>query len=392
MFTNFLFALRGRGLPVSLTEWRDFLQVLDGGLTGTSLRRFYNMARAVLVKRESDFDRFDQAFVDVFGAIEEADDTLLEEILAGLEKVPPLELTPEQRAAMEALDLEAVRANFERQIAEGRYHGHKGGDQAIGTGGRSTQGAWGYNPAGVRIGQGEGRHGRAIQIAEARRFRNYRDDVTLDVRQMRVALARLREFAREGARDEVDLEGTIDRTSREGGELEIVWRRRKKNSVRVLLLLDSGGSMEPHVTLVNRLFTAARDRFRNLKTYYFHNCIYQDLWEDMARDRRTPTRQVLESLNANWRVILVGDASMAPSELLNPGGAIEYWCHNEVPGAQWLQYVRALFPRSIWINPLPDLVWKVTPTVEYIGRIFPMFPLTLAGIEDGIQQLARGRG
>ncbi|MBI4612038.1 MAG: VWA domain-containing protein [Planctomycetes bacterium] len=391
MFTNFLFALRERGLKVSLTEWTRFLEVLDRGLVGTSLLRFYNMSRAVLVKRESDFDRFDQAFLDVFGSIESPEEKVIDRILEGLKKVPPREFTDAEKAAMEALDLDAILANFARQLAEGRYKGHVGGSKAIGTGGSSTQGAYGYNPAGIRIGQDESRHGRAVKIAGERRFKNYRDDLVLDVRQMKVALARLRELAREGILDEVDIDKTVDRTCREGGELEIVWRRRKVNRVRVLLLLDAGGSMAPHARLVNRLFSAARDRFRNLKVYYFHNCVYQDLWEDMDRNRKIGTVETLESLAGDWRAILVGDASMAPSELLSAGGAIDWSYHNPLPGARWLEHIRALFPRSIWLNPLPDFIWPTTPTIDAVGRIFPMFPLTLAGLEDGVRRLSRAR-
>ena len=282
MFINFFFSLKSHGVPVSLHEWITLHRALAMDLNECSLTKFYHVARAVLVKNEIHFDRFDLAFLDTFKDIETTDE-MLEKILEGLKKVKELKLTEEEKRQIQELDLDEVLRNFEEQLRQGHYKEHVGGNKAIGTGGRSTQGAWGYNPAGIRIGQGESRHKRAIQIAEKRSFRNYSNNITLDTRQMKVALSHLRSLLPISPEEKLDLEDTIDATCKNAGELEFIWENREKKASKVILLMDVGGSMTPYSTLVERLFSAASSQISRFKHYYFHNCLYQDLWTDMER-------------------------------------------------------------------------------------------------------------
>jgi hypothetical protein len=290
---------------------------------------------------------------------------------------------------IEKLELEQVEENFLAQLRARNFRQHEGGNRAIGVRGRSTQGARGYNPEGVRIGQGGPRMGSAIQIAEGRQFENYRDDLLLDTRSMKMALTYLRQVIREGPKDELDLNKTIDATCRNAGELELVWERKKKKKIKLLLLMDAGGTMFPHSDIVSRLFSAARDIVKELKFYYFHNCVYQDLYTDIARRKSIPTRKVLDLTDRGYKVILVGDAYMAPSELFSPNGAIDYWYRNDRPGIEWLNDIRKRFRKAIWLNPEPRRWWNEIPATQAIRKIFPMYELTLTGLRSGTRSLIK---
>ena len=390
MFIDFFFRLKSYGVPVSMHEWITLHRALSLNLNDCSLTRFYHMARAILVKNEIFFDKYDLAFLDTFKEIETTDE-MLEEILSGLKKVKELLLTEEEKREMEKLDLDEVLRNFEEQLKAGHYKGHVGGNKAIGTGGRSTQGAWGYNPAGVRIGQGTSRHRRAVQIAEKRSFRNYSSDITLDTRQMKVALSHLRSLLPIGLGERLNLEETVDATCKNAGEIELVWENREKKASKVMLVMDVGGSMTPYAELAGRLFSAASSQISKFKHFYFHNCVYQELWTDIERNKSVSTRELLKSEDNDYKVILVGDAEMAPSELTWVNGAIDYWYRNDTPGIVWLERFRDKFKNIIWLNPLPSRSWEYVQTVRMIRGIFPMFELTLDGLDEGVKYLMSGR-
>jgi uncharacterized protein len=390
MFINFFYNLKSHGVPVSLHEWITLHHALMHNLNDCSLTRFYYVARSILVKNEIFFDKYDIAFLDTFKDIETTDE-MLEKILEGLKKVKELHLSEEEKKQLDELNLDEVLRNFEEQLRQGHYKGHVGGNKAIGTGGRSTQGAWGYNPAGVRIGQGESRHKRAVQIAEQRTFRNYSSDITLDTRQMRVALAHLRTLLPISPEEKLNLDATIDATSRNAGEIELVWENKEKKAAKVILLMDVGGSMTPYSRLMDRLFSAASSQISRFKHYYFHNCIYQELWTDIERRESISTNEMLKNEDDSFKLIIVGDAEMAPSELSWVNGAIDYWYHNDIPGIVWLQRVRDKFKDSIWLNPLPKRNWGYVQTSRTIMEIFPMFELTLDGLDEGVRFLMSGK-
>lgn len=390
MFINFFFNLKSRGVPVSLHEWITLHHALAMNLNDSSLTSFYNIARAILVKNEIFFDRYDMAFLDTFDGIETTDE-MLEQILAGLKKVKELHLTEEEKRQIEQLNLDEVLKNFEEQLKQGHYKNHVGGNRAIGTGGRSTQGAWGYNPAGIRIGQGESRHRSAVQIAEKRTFKNYSSDITLDTRQMRVALSHLRSLLPIGAGERLDLKKTIDETCKNAGEIELVWETKEKKSSKVMLMMDVGGSMTPFSELVERLFSAASSQISKFKHFYFHNCFYQDLWTDMERNKSIPTMDMIKSEDSDYKVIIVGDAEMAPSELTWVNGAIDYWYYNDTPGIVWMQRIKEKFKDIIWVNPLPKRNWEYVHSIRMVRDVFPMFELTLDGLDEGVKFLMSGK-
>jgi len=388
MFVNFFHALKRRGVPVTLNEWLVLQNALSENLVDSSLTRFYYLARAILIKTEAHFDKYDQAFLECFGHIE-SDADLIRTIEEHLLKVPPLELTEKEKEMLEQLSLEEVRARFLEQLRNQDDELHVGGNKAIGIRGRSTHGAWGYNPAGIRIGQHESRMHSAIQIAERRSFKNYRDDVALDTRSMKTVLSYIRQVVREGPKDNLDVDGTIDATCRNAGELEFIWERAKKKRIKLMLLMDAGGTMTPHADLVSRLFSAAKDIVKDLQFYYFHNCVYQELYTDISQMKAVPTRKILDQTNRNYKVILVGDAYMAPSELLSPNGAIDYWYRNDRPGIEWLIDIRKRFRKVIWLNPEPEQWWSSVPSTRLILKVFPMYELTLAGMRSGARALIK---
>ncbi len=388
MFVNLFHALRRHGVPVTFNEWLLLQDALSQNLVDSSLTRFYYLARAMLVKTEAHFDKYDQAFLECFGHIESEDD-LIRAIEDRLLRVPPLDLTEEEKQMVEKLNLEEVRARFLEQLRNQDSELHIGGNKAIGIRGRSTHGAWGYNPAGIRIGQHESRMRSAIQIAERRSFRNYRDDVTLDTRSIKAALSYIRQVVREGPKDSLDIDGTIDATCRNAGELEFIWDRARKKRIKLMLLMDAGGTMTPHAELVSRLFSAAKDIVKDLLFYYFHNCVYQELYTDIGQMKAIPTRKALDQTSRNYNVIFVGDAFMAPSELLSPNGAIDYWYRNDRPGIEWLMDIRKRFRKAIWLNPEPSQWWASVPSTRMIQKIFPMYELTLSGLRSGARVLIK---
>lgn len=390
MFINFFFNLKSYGVPVSIHEWITLHHALSLNINDCSLTKFYHIGKAILVKNEIHFDKYDMAFLDTFKDIKTTDE-MMEEILKGLKKVKELHLSEEGKKQIEELNLNDVLKNFEEQLKEGHYKDHVGGNKAIGTGGRSTQGSWGYNPAGIRIGQGESRHRRAVQIAEKRSFKNYSSDITLDTRQLKVALSHLRSLLPVGQGEQLNLPETIDATCKNAGEIEFIWETKEKKASKVMLLMDVGGSMTPYAELVSRLFSAASSQISKFKHYHFHNCIYQHLWTDIERNSSFSTLDLLKSEDLDYKVIIVGDAEMAPSELSWVNGAIDYWYYNDIPGLVWLQRIRDKFKNSIWLNPLPERSWNYVQTVRSVRGIFPMFELTLDGLDDGIRYLMSGK-
>ena len=386
MFIDFFYKLKSYGVPITIHEWLLLHKALEKNLHDCSLTHFYNVAKAILVKNEIYFDKYDMAFLDTFKDIKTSDE-MLEEIIAGLKKVKELNLSEEEKREIDELNLDDVLSNFEKQLREKHYNEHVGGNKAIGTGGRSTQGAWGYNPAGIRIGQGVSRHKRAIQIAEKRTFKNYSGNMTLDTRQIKVALSHLRALLPTENSDQLNVEETIDQTCKNGGDIELVWQSKEKKTVKLLLLMDVGGSMTPYSILVDRLFSAATSQISRFKHFYFHNCFYQDLWENMEMNESISTMDFLNSIDDDYKVIIVGDAEMAPSELTWVNGSVDYWYHNDTPGLVWMQRFKSRFKNIIWLNPLRKNSWDYVQSVRMVNEIFPMFELTLDGIDEGIKFL-----
>ena len=386
MFTGFLFHLRGYGLKVSMMEWLALMKALCGGYARSNLTVFYNLSRALLVKREADFDTFDRAFATYFADVSDIFD-VTDEILEWLANPElPRELSEKERKALEALGFEDLLATFRKRLEE-QDERHDGGSKWIGTGGTSPFGHGGEHPEGIRIGGGGG--GRtAVQIASARRFRNLRNDRILDTRQIGVALRRLRKLDKDTGPEELDLDKTIDESARNGGEIELVFGPPRRNKIRLLLLIDVGGSMDPHTVLCERLFSAAHaaNHFKKFESRFFHNCVYEKLYTDISRWTGEQTKDVLNRIDEKWSVVLVGDAWMSPYELTYSGGAIDYYHDNVDTGLTWLQRLRLRCPKSVWLNPEPKRIWNA-PTIRMIRQVFPMFPLTIDGLTDAVDVL-----
>src|SRR5579883_3030608 len=392
-FVPFLYELRSRKVKVGTQEAMALARALVLGLHDSSLDGFYYVARSLCVHREGDLDAFDQAFSHHFRGIETQSVKLLDELEQWLsDPKNRRELTDEERAMLQSLDMEELRKLFEERMREQKER-HDGGNRWIGTGGTSPFGANGTHPTGVRVGpKGGGRS--AMAIADARAYRPYRSDLVLDVRQMEVALRKLRAFTREGAEMELDLDETIAKTSKNAGELEIVLRPPRKPNVRVLLLMDVGGSMDPHAQLVSQLFSAAKRaaNFRELKTYYFHNCIYGRLFETERFTDPVKVRDVIEQCGTEWKLVVVGDAAMHPAELL--GGGDWYFSKDEIGGEamhgiQWMMLLADHFKRAVWLNPDPPNYWR-GGTAEMLGKVFPMYQLTLDGLGEAVGHLSKG--
>jgi uncharacterized protein with von Willebrand factor type A (vWA) domain len=389
MLTRFFYTLREAGVPVSVTEYLTLLEALQARVAQFSVDDFYFLSRATLVKDEKHFDRFDRAFAHHFRGIEQVFEALQKELPADwLKQLAERHFTPEEMAQIQALGgwdklMETLKERLEEQ--KGR---HEGGSKWIGTGGTSPFGHAGYNPEGVRIG-GPGGKGRAVKVWEKRDYRNLDDDVELGTRNIKIALRKLRRFAREGAADQFDIDGTIDTTARNAGLLELKFQPERHNAVKVLLFLDVGGSMESHVRICEELFSAARSEFKHLEYYYFHNFVYESVWQDSRRRHaeRTPLLEILRKYPPDYRVIFVGDASMSPYEILQPGGSIEHW--NEEAGAVWMQRLTQRFQRHAWLNPEPAERWDYTQSIGITRQLLGerMFPLTLHGLDDAIKAL-----
>ncbi|MDA7965031.1 VWA domain-containing protein [Ruegeria sp.] len=394
MFLPFFDNLRKAGIPVSLREYLTFLEGMKKGLATYDIEAFYYLARVSMVKDERNLDKFDRAFAASFEGLDEIG---FEQVLEAVDipadwltRMAEKHLTDAEKAEIEALGgfdklMETLRERLKDQ--QGR---HQGGNKWIGTAGTSPFGAYGYNPEGVRIGQKESRHQRAAKVWDKREFKNLDDTVELGTRNIKVALKRLRRWAREGAAEELDLDGTI-RATAEHGYLDVKTRPERHNAVKVLLFLDIGGSMDPHIKVVEELFSAARTEFKHLEYFYFHNCLYEGVWRDNRRrwDQQTPTHEVLRTYGGDYKCIFVGDASMSPYEIAYPGGANEHW--NKEAGQVWLSRAREQWTSNLWINPVPEKYWDYTQSIAMIREIFEdrMVPMTLAGLEQGMRELTR---
>ncbi len=391
MLIGFFFELRQGGLKVSLGEFLSLLELLKKRVIRFDVEQFYYLSRACLVKDEALYDRFDRVFSAHFKGIEALfgpDDTDIPE--EWLRKQMELNLTEEEKARIEAIGgWEKLMETLKKRLEE-QQERHEGGNKWIGTGGRSPFGAHGYNPEGIRIGQQGSRHRRAVKVWDKREFRNLDDTLELGTRNLKVALRRLRKFARTGAAEELDLPDTIESTAKNAGLLDIKMVPERHNATRVLLFLDIGGSMDDHVRVCEELFSAARSEFKHLEYFYFHNCIYEGLWKDNKRrhNQRIATMDVLHKYSADYKLILVGDATMSPYEIHHPGGSVEHW--NEEAGATWMKRLLDTYPKAIWLNPEPVQRWQYTPSIRMLSQMMEerMFPLTVAGLEQGMRTLS----
>ncbi len=398
MFTRFLLELRAAGIPASVTEYLSLLGALQAGVAAYSVDDFYCLGRAALVKDERHLDRFDRVFASVFRGLEpegtpagEAGPAPRELPEEWLRRMAETLLSPEERAQVQALGgFEALMETLRQRLAEqaGR---HQGGSKWIGTAGTSPFGAYGYNPEGVRIGQEGSRHRRAVKVWDRREFRDLDDGAELGTRGMKLALRRLRRFARQGVPSELDLAGTVAATAGNAGSLDVRMVPARRNAIRVLLLLDVGGSMDEHVLATSQLFSAARAEFAQLEHFYFHNCPYERVWRsnDRGREQAMPTAQLLRTYGPEYRLVIVGDAAMSPYEVLQPGGSVEHF--NEEPGSAWMARLLAQFRRSAWINPTAEQYWEGTHSTRLLRQLMEdrMYPLTLDGIDRMTRALAR---
>ena len=391
MFVALFSELREAGVPVSLREYLDLLEATKRGLANFSVDDFYYLSRTTLVKDEKYLDRFDQVFAHVFRGLDmpegEAGPDIPEE---WLKRLAELNLTDEERAAIEAMGgLEKLMETLRQRLDEQEKR-HQGGSKWIGTSGTSPFGAYGYNPEGVRIGQDGNRNFKAVKVWDKREFRDLDGEAELGTRNIKVALRRLRRFAREGAADELDLDDTIRSTARNGGWLDIKLVPERHNAVKLLLLLDIGGSMDWHIRACEELFSAARTEFKHLEHYYFHNCLYESVWRENARRfrERTPTYDLMHTYPADYKLVFVGDASMSPYEIAVPGGSVEHM--NEEPGEIWLRRVLRLYAKAVWLNPVPGDRWRYTGSIGMIRKIMDgrMYPLTLEGLDRAMRELA----
>jgi uncharacterized protein with von Willebrand factor type A (vWA) domain len=391
MFLSLFTELRQAKVPVSLREYLMLMEAMDAHVVGLSSDDFYYLARSALVKDEKNLDKFDRVFAHVFKGFEKVDEALTAEIPEEwLRKLAEKFLTDEEKAQIEALGgFDKLMETLKQRLAEQQKR-HQGGNKWIGTAGTSPFGAHGYNPEGVRIGQEQGRHGRAVKVWDKREFKNLDDSVELGTRNIKVALRRLRKFAREGAPDELDLDGTIKMTA-EHGYLDIQMRPERRNKIKVLIFFDIGGSMDSHIKLCEELFSAARTEFKNLEFFYFHNCLYERVWKDnRRRDAETiPTLDVLHKYPHDYKVIFVGDATMSPYEITYPGGSVEHW--NEEAGAVWMQRVTDIYESAVWLNPTPERYWEHTQSAQIIRQLMGerMFPLTIEGLDRAMRELVR---
>ena len=389
MFLEFFYNLRARGVPVTTHTWLALVDALARGLHNNTLDGFYQVARCILIQSEAHYDDFDRVFAETFRGVQADARDLLSQLEEWLRDPKSLEhLDPELRAQLAAMDLEQLRRELLERLEQQKER-HDGGNRWIGTGGTSPFGNNGRNPTGMRVGGGGQRS--AMAVAGERNFREYRRDVVLDVRQIDVALRGLRRLGREGAIEELDLDETIDKTGRNAGDIDIVFRPPRRNRVKVVLLMDVGGSMDPHSELMSRLFTAASrsGRFAKFRSYYFHNCVYNSVYEDAEFRKPVTTADLLSGSDRDEKLVIVGDALMHPAELLDPGGSMYLYSQNRASGIEWLRRLAAHFRHAAWLNPEPDRFWPGT-TIEVIASVFGMWPLTLDGLAASVRYLVRG--
>jgi uncharacterized protein with von Willebrand factor type A (vWA) domain len=389
MLINFFYTLRAAKLPVSIREYLTLIEALKAGVIGPSVDEFYFLSRTTLVKDETQFDKFDRAFSAYFKGVELVTDFTKDIPLEWLKKTLERELTPEQKAAIEKMGWDELMETLKKRLEEQKGR-HEGGNKWIGTGGTSPYGHGGYNPQGVRIG-GKGGNRSAVKVWEQRAYADYDDSLELGTRNIKVALRRLRRFAREGAETELDLDGTIHGTAANAGLLDIRMIPERHNKVKVLLLMDVGGTMDEHIHRVEELFSAAKGEFKHLEFYYFHNCVYDFVWKNNKRRyaEKFPTWDIIRKYNKDYKLIFVGDATMSPYEILQPGGSVEY--NNEEAGAEWLQRLTHAFPKYAWVNPEPAGVWQYRQSIAIIQQIMNqrMFPLSLQGLEGAMRLLSK---
>ena len=391
MLSGFFVKLKDHKIPVSIKEWLTLLEAMQKDVISPSIDEFYYLSRTTLVKDEQNFDKFDRAFGEYFKGIESVAGVEFDVPLEWLLKQAELNLSPEEKAMIEAMGgweklMETLKKRLEEQ--KGR---HQGGSKWIGTAGTSPFGAYGYNPEGVRIGQDKSRNRSAVKVWDAREYRNLDDSVELGTRNIKVALRRLRKFAREGAPEELDLDTTIDKTARNAGVLDISMRPERHNAVKVLMFLDIGGSMDDHVKLCEELFTAAKAEFKHLEYFYFHNCLYDTVWKDNRRrhSERTRTFDIMHKYGHDYKLVFVGDATMSPYEILQPGGSIEY--SNDEAGAVWLKRMLELYPRAVWLNPEPEEIWPYRQSIGILKEIMGgrMYSTTIQGLERAMRALVK---
>jgi uncharacterized protein with von Willebrand factor type A (vWA) domain len=393
MFIDFFLKLRDVGVPCSLREYLTLVEAVDSGYANFDLNGFYFLSRSAMVKDERNLDKFDRVFGEVFKGIETPEGeegATLDIPEEWLRKLSEKILTDEEKKQIEAMGgWDKLMETLQKRLEEQKKR-HQGGSKWIGTGGTSPFGAYGYNPEGVRIGQDENRNFSAVKVWDKREFKNLDDTLALGTRNIKVALRRLRRFAREGAPSELDLDGTIKGTARKGF-LDIQMRAERHNAVKVLIFFDVGGSMNPHVRTMEELFSAVRSEFKHLEYFYFHNFLYERVWRDNRRRQTnsTPTWEVLRTFPHDYKVVIVGDASMSPYEIVMPGGSVEHW--NEEAGAVWLQRLLQIYPKTIWLNPIKKDWWDHTQSVSMVRELMEdrMYPLTLSGLEDAMRELAR---
>ena len=394
MLIDFFYTLRAAKLPVSVKEYLTLLEALQAKVVGPasdacSLDDFYFLSRLILVKDEKHYDKFDRAFGAYFKGVEPMTDFTKDVPLDWVEKILQKELSPEQKAAIEKMGWDELMETLKKRLEEQKER-HEGGNKWIGTGGTSPFGNGGYNPQGIRIG-GQGGNKSALKVWDQRSYRDYDDTQELGTRNIKVALRRLRRFAREGSAEELDLDGTIHKTAANAGFLDILMRPERHNNVKVLLLMDVGGTMDDHIARVEELFSAAKAEFKHLEFYYFHNCVYDFMWRNNKRRyaEKFETWDIIRKYNKDYKLIFIGDATMSPYEIVQPGGSVEY--NNEEAGAEWLQRLLHAFPKHAWINPEPQGVWEYRQSISMIQQIVNqrMYPLTLKGLEEAMRGLSK---
>ncbi len=396
MLIDFFYTLRSAKLPVSVKEYLTLLEAVKEGVVGPlsedgyKIDDFYYLSRTALVKDEKHFDKFDRAFAAYFKGVEMVADFTQDVPLEWLRKNLELELSAEEKAKIEAMGWDELMETLKKRFEEQKER-HEGGNKWIGTGGTSPFGANGYNPQGIRIGQAGGRNKSAIKVWDQRAYKDYDDSQELGTRNIKIALRRLRKFARLGAQDELDLDDTIRKTAENAGYLDIKMRPERHNNVKVLLLMDVGGTMDEHIKRVEELFSATKQEFKHIEFYYFHNCVYDFMWKNNRRRfaEKFPTLDILRKYNKDYKLIFVGDATMSPYEILQPGGSVEY--NNEEAGSLWLQRLTEAFPKFAWINPEPQGVWEYRQSIGIIRQMMNdrMFPLTLQGLEGAMRLLSK---
>ena len=391
MLIDFFLKLKSAKVPVTTKEYLMLIEGMQKGVVGSSIDDFYYFSRTCLVKDEANFDKFDRAFGEYFKGVEAIMGVEADIPLEWLRKQAELNLSPEEKAKIEAMGgweklMETLKKRLEEQ--KGR---HQGGSKWIGTGGTSPYGAYGYNPEGVRIGQEGSRNRSAVKVWDQREYQNLDDQVELGTRNIKIALRRLRRFARDGAPEELDLDGTIHSTARKAGMLDILMRPERHNKVKVLLFFDIGGSMDDHIKLCQEMFSAAKTEFKHMEYFYFHNCLYDYVWKDNRRrhSERTPTVDIMHKYGHDYKLIFVGDATMSPYEILQPGGSIEY--SNDEAGAVWMHRMLDVYPKAIWLNPEPEQLWPYRQSVSVIREIMEarMYPVTIEGLERAMRYLSK---